>query len=196
VCACGHVCLRACLRVYIHTHTHTHTHFFVTFLQLPIPDPTQNTGTCPAIRLLKRLVSFAAQLVSVIQIIVPSVFQITRISFNPLFWVFFLMLKQICAVMLTRQQPCPAVRVGTSGCDNTTFCLLKHNGYTEYWVSHKRHRSWGVSLYVQKCTVCICGATDQDLRFSGLPNLVWRHLVELLGGGTGQCQVYRRVTQT
>ena len=42
------------------------------------------------------------------------------------------MFKQICAVMLTRQQPCPAVKVGASACDNITFCLLKHNGYTAY----------------------------------------------------------------
>jgi hypothetical protein len=32
-----------------------------------------------------------------------------------------LMSKQIYAVMLTRQQPCPAVRVGTSGCDDVTL---------------------------------------------------------------------------
>jgi hypothetical protein len=139
LCVC--VCVCACLCIY--------THFCVTFLQLPIPDPTQNTGTYPAIRLLKRLVSYAAQFVGVIQIIVPSVFQTTRISFNSLFWVLFFMFKQIYAVMLKRQQPCPAVRVGKSGCDNITVCLLEHNGYTAYWASHKRHRPWGVSLYVQ-----------------------------------------------
>jgi hypothetical protein len=74
------LCVCVCMLVYIYTH------FCVTFLQLPIPDPKQNTGTCPAIWLLKRLVSFAAQFVRVVQIIVPSVFQITRISFSFFFF--------------------------------------------------------------------------------------------------------------
>ena len=50
----------------------------------------------------------------------------------PYFECYFFMFKQIFAVMLTRQQPCLAIKVGKSACDNIAFCLLNRNGYTAY----------------------------------------------------------------